>query len=364
MLRGLWLRLAAAGVGLLVALLLAEVGLRLFAGGGEPRRSKLLSPSSNPELGYVLVPGATNQRVSINALGFRGREVDLEKPAGSRRIVVLGDSLAFGLGVEQDEPFPAQLGALFARAGSAVEVLNLGVPGYDVLNEVGLLAEQGRRLEPDIVVVGFCINDVGVHSANVGMMELSREHGWLIRRSELARTILSRVDRSALERDFHALNEDAAFRERYRERIAPLDDDPPQRRRISELHARLGGLPGQVFPFTEWYASPDKIGRLRYAFERLASLAREHRFEVWVAIIPYLDERGHPELYRSVYDIVDHEAARAGFRVVRLRDTLAERGLTELRQRQPGFEDPIHPTAEGHGLIARELFEALRPYAS
>ena len=115
-----------------------------------------------------------------------------------------------------------------------------------------------------------------------------------------------------------------------------------------------GGVPGIHAP---WYTSEPKIGRLRHAFSRLAAIARAQRFEVVVAIIPYLDEGGRPGVFRQIYEISAHEARRAGFRVVRLRNAFAERGMAALRG---GSTDPLHPNAEGHALIAKALFDELR----
>jgi hypothetical protein len=106
--------------------------------------------------GYAFVPGVG----SINSLGFRGPEVDLDKEAGVVRIVVLGDSFTYGHGVGWEEAFPARCEQiLHARGSSCVQVLNLGVPGYNTVMELAFLRELGLRLDADGIVVGFTLSD-------------------------------------------------------------------------------------------------------------------------------------------------------------------------------------------------------------
>jgi lysophospholipase L1-like esterase len=95
--------------------------------------------------------------VTHNSRGYRDGEHDFARPEGKRRILVLGDSYTWGWGV--DYPFPTLLQQKFDEAGSPVEVVNLGVIGYTTDQEMLLYAEEGVQYEPDLVIVGFCVND-------------------------------------------------------------------------------------------------------------------------------------------------------------------------------------------------------------
>jgi lysophospholipase L1-like esterase len=132
----------------------------------DPDREPQIVYRVDPQVRYVLMP---NQKgwiddgfVTTNSRGFRGREVDSPKPRGRMRIVVLGDSLAFGWGVNDAETFSSQLEQqLHARKpGLDLDVVNLGVPGYATRQEVALLKRNLAALEPDVVLVGFYTNDL------------------------------------------------------------------------------------------------------------------------------------------------------------------------------------------------------------
>ena len=102
--------------------------------------------------------------ISLNAEGFRDREFPGTKPEGAFRVVCLGDSWTFGANVGQEQTYPrqleARLRALFPER--RVEVLNLGVLGYTSFQGLQLLKQRALQLEPDLVVIGFGMNDSSV----------------------------------------------------------------------------------------------------------------------------------------------------------------------------------------------------------
>ncbi len=158
-------KIALSLIALLMAFAICEIGARLyFPRPPDDTRQPQIVYRSDPEVGYVISPsqqGWSNDGfMTVNALGFRGAEVALPKPAGRRRIVLLGDSVTVGLGVGDQDTFGAQLESELRRGGHDVDVVNLAVSGYNTRQEVGLLARHLARLEPDLVLLGFYINDV------------------------------------------------------------------------------------------------------------------------------------------------------------------------------------------------------------
>jgi hypothetical protein len=97
-----------------------------------------------------------------NAMGLRGPPIEPQKPPGTVRIVVLGDSVAFGWGVDDEVTFLRRWeAARNARAdGRRYQVINTGHPMYDTTQEAALLAEQGAALDPDLVLLVYVVNDV------------------------------------------------------------------------------------------------------------------------------------------------------------------------------------------------------------
>jgi hypothetical protein len=99
---------------------------------------------------------------TINALGLRDREVPLRKPAGTKRILMLGDSFTEGDGVEQEQTFSSRIQVLLDQdgLGGRWQVLNAGVGSYSPLLEYLYLKNGGLALQPDLVILNFDLSDV------------------------------------------------------------------------------------------------------------------------------------------------------------------------------------------------------------
>ena len=106
----------------LLGILVLEGVVRLI----EPRevlRAFFMTP--DPVLHHKFIPNGTGRhktlefdvRYAINSLGMREREVPRDKPAGTHRILMLGDSFTEGNGVEVGDAFPAQIQAMIDADG-------------------------------------------------------------------------------------------------------------------------------------------------------------------------------------------------------------------------------------------------------
>jgi lysophospholipase L1-like esterase len=98
--------------------------------------------------------------IALNGEGFRSDAFGAATP-GTLRIACLGDSWTFGMNVNQDRTYPARVAALLRERPSAggVEVMNFGVLGYSSFQGRALLEHRVLDLHPDIVAIGFGMND-------------------------------------------------------------------------------------------------------------------------------------------------------------------------------------------------------------
>ena len=94
--------------------------------------------------------------VRINENGLRDREHSYERQNDIKRILVLGDSFAWGYGVEESERFSQLL-----EKSLGVEVINAGVSGYSTDQELLWYRNEGIKYETDLVILVFAGNDVG-----------------------------------------------------------------------------------------------------------------------------------------------------------------------------------------------------------
>jgi hypothetical protein len=100
-------------------------------------------------------------RVRFNQLGLRDPRDSYEKPPGTFRILLLGDSFMEAIQVEQHETTAARLEQRLraSRPGQHIEVINAGVAGWSTGIEGLYLEHEGYRFQPDLVLVSFFVGN-------------------------------------------------------------------------------------------------------------------------------------------------------------------------------------------------------------
>lgn len=132
----------------------------------------------HPLYGWRHIPGATSLRkaggrkipVQMNSKGLRDREIPYEKQTDTYRILVLGDSMVEGIQVLSEETFPKRLESLLNehKGDRTFEVVNAGGRGYGTDNELLFFRHEGRKYQPDLVLLAFFMgNDAYDNSAEL-----------------------------------------------------------------------------------------------------------------------------------------------------------------------------------------------------
>lgn len=318
---------AAVLLGVLGALAAGEVLLRIV-GAPEvaPIRRGRFQLSADPRLVFEPVPNVRVEKFAdnfydypgaSNSLGYRDREHSRKKAPGTYRIVVLGDSIAAGYGVQRTEDvFPARVETDLRRAGLPVEVLSFAVSGYNTEQEVETLRTRALAFSPDLVLVAYCHNDRRPPDPRIiaGLREL-RGNRHVPRRSVVDRAFLW----SALYRFI---------------RYSVLDSGP--RDGAAEAVTREG----------------DTVAR---SLHELGELSRAGGFKVLLVVFPFLPqpyEREHGRQHERLAEIARQE----GFHALDLRPAFRDCGppLKDLRF------DRYHPTAAGHACAAAAITAALQ----
>lgn len=159
--------LLVLGVGFVLALGAAEVALRLLD-LAPTRGLTTVTAAQFERLPGLFSPGAAftdlrnanlPHRVRIDSLGLRGPDIARTPPAGTLRLAMLGDSFVYGDFVHDEETLPAQLQARLSRSCGPTEVINAGLPGSTITEQVEI-ARRILPLRPALVVITFTENDV------------------------------------------------------------------------------------------------------------------------------------------------------------------------------------------------------------
>jgi len=159
-------------VTVLIIFILIEIGLRfVLVPASWPREQA--QASDNPIILYELKPDLDliergpivklkPVRVKTNSNGLReDEEHEFEKDRGTYRIAVVGDSLTFGMFIEQNETFGHRLELLLNEnvRNRKFETLNFGVPGYNTNQELEVIQNKALAYDPDMILLLFSPND-------------------------------------------------------------------------------------------------------------------------------------------------------------------------------------------------------------
>ena len=275
-------------------------------------------PSTVEGLAYEIAPNpagsAVRDREGINRLGFRGPAPQTTRPAGARRMAILGDSFTYGLGVSASETYPALLERLLDEMPRSPgwEVLNLGVTAYSAREEAIALEAKAMPLEPDLIVVGYVLNDPEMRGGSPLRHFYDEPRWW--QRSHLCR-LAAKAERAWDVR-------------------------------------RLGG--GDYIRFL--HAHPASWRGVEHAFERMARAGRDAGVPVVIVLLPLIPEESWGDYaYLDIHRQVAAAATERGLPVLDLRAALATHSPAELRLSTEDW----HPTPFGYRVVARALLEAL-----
>lgn len=123
-----------------------------------------LQPNQPEEMGYLPPWAPYTPNITINSDTLNERfYYSLEKPDGVYRIITLGDSWTYGRFVHTANNYPERLEDLLNQTTcenvKKFEVINLGVPGYDLQYAVERYRVRGKKYDPDLVLWLVINND-------------------------------------------------------------------------------------------------------------------------------------------------------------------------------------------------------------
>lgn len=108
---------------------------------------------TDPYYREVFLTTAPKYRINNDTLNERFN-YSIEKPKKTYRIITLGDSFTFGKYVNTSDNWPEQLEKKLksCKKGSGFEVINLGIPGYDIQYSLERFKKRGIKYHPDLII--------------------------------------------------------------------------------------------------------------------------------------------------------------------------------------------------------------------
>ncbi|MFB3788894.1 MAG: SGNH/GDSL hydrolase family protein [bacterium] len=328
-----------------VALLFGEAVCRV-AGLGHPNLTqtgpkRLYVPDPDPQIAFRLRPGYQDfvygAPVAINAQGLRDQEYPFEKSSNQKRILVLGDSVAFGYGVSAQDTFAKQWEIILrSDSGASWQIINAGVPGYTTVQEVRWFEVEGLRYHPDAVILTYVMNDpeeVHFLDANGQIAPLPADEFYRAISDLLPQPVLPLTHYSYLLK----------FLDRWFQYAHP---------RWHDIHDRLTRYFAQdIFNQPGW-------PRCQEAMLRLQKVSREQGIVLLVAIYPTMyrlhsvEEHPFTPHYQKILTFLDENGIPA---LLPLPDFIGQ-SVDAMR----AYVDDPHPSRKSHKIFTQSLHREMR----
>jgi lysophospholipase L1-like esterase len=278
----------------------------------------------------------------INARGYRGEELALERTPGVARIATLGDSSTFGMGIEAQSHWTPKLARAIAANGTRCEALCAGVIGFTIEQGLQRYRALVRSHRPDVVVAAF--GAVNEHFAALG--EPDREK--IARSSSVGPLqrfgLWSRNEIRVLH--FFGWIVDTA---RGEDRVAMRKALNQKKKEQAELAEKMGPIGALDYPGQRRVS----LERFREDLRELARLVREDGGRLVLISMPRFPELEAAEPILEKYnEAVLTEAAALGVPCYDAR-TAVKSELAKGTKWEELFIDSYHPSIEGHELIAQ-----------
>ena len=286
----------------------------------------------DPLLFWSLTPGGVGSSglLKLNSHGLRGPEISKNK-GNEYRILSLGESSTFAGRAPYKDCYSARLEKLLGRInGRKVRVINAGVPGYTLFQGYQYLIDRGLQFNPDAVLLYFGYNDflpvsyLANRTTQMGHGLNDREL-FELRKLSGRRTHDVLMEKSHLYRGLRELLLDPE----------PRPESPDVELEVDDEQARV----------------PEEDRR--WLLEQTLKACNERGIQLIVCVPWYVKFEDHAPLLTEF-------ATEHNLPFVDLPNLLRK---TPFKPREDYFLDRVHPTAEGHGLIAEAIRNELIEYS-
>lgn len=260
-----------------------------------------------------------------NHWNLRDREYPAEKPAGRKRVLMLGDSFTFGSGVKDDAKiFPELLerqldASSIPSAPDGVDVLNGGLPGSLTEDWLRLWDAIAEEFDPDLLVIIFFLRD-GTQTASVP-------------------EFFDRIREDIAENNRRSIRYRLSF-------LYRMVRDARDRETVGSLYTNRfrAGYFGAEHQTSEWRRAQSNLLKLR-------DLALARKTAMGMVVFPVLVDFDEPYPFQAISDLVVAFARKNDLPVYDLLPDFMGRYAPDY------WVSPLdqHPNERAHALVAQRL---------
>lgn len=272
--------------------------------------------------------------IRVNSMGFRGGEMPARHPPNQFRVLALGDSITLAPYLPEEETYVSSLQERLRELLPGREVLafNAGVVDIGLKEEMDILEETGLSSEPDVVVVGFFLNDL---RPPYGFPGEKQTPGWLRRHSVLVQYLFQRFELKKFLKDRGIRRETMSHYLAKDKWITDHDE-------FLRLAGRARMDWGSAWKDEPWTAADREL-------DRLARHRDQRGFKVVIAAFPVYFQVYSQFLDDQPQQILARKAAQRGFAFLDLLPAFRQNRGEKL------FYDHCHLQPPGNRLAGRRI---------
>lgn len=311
---------------LLFCFLVGEIYLRILYAKEHNRliskykgRELYATHSKIPDLIYTYIPN----KYGRNSHGYRDYEYNYSKDDRVYRIVIIGDSVAYGLKVKLEESFgkvlETKLNHLLESEKCEIEVIILALGGYSTSQELIILENEGLDYSPDLIIWSYVLNDPAhpvYHNAN------------------------GEMGRYFFKPKVHIIN---FVKKKWFDIAEKIKGKNCEKEYHKFLHC------------VYWDQVESHINKI-------GQISKKHNIPIIFLIHPVFQKNKSLDTYTltSLHRRLDEVASETGLLVLDLLDAYKSGNPDFIEQYSKTWFDSWHPNAEGHRLIADYIYKNIR----
>lgn len=295
----------------------------------------IVERSDNKKLVYTFKP---NFKGETNSYGFReNKEYPINKSSNKKRILALGDSVAFGVSVNLDKIFLSQLEDKYNKANkNQIEIINLAVSGYNTMQEVELFKMKGLQFKPDEVWIFYVLNDSvydGAEFAAIGKSHL---------------LFIDQVNDNAL---FGRLRKNSNLWKIIEDYL--LSKEIKNKIEIEMLKKKIKfGMENAPIMYDLMHLD-EYFVHTKESFKEIKDLSRTHNFKLKIFICPAL-QQANINRYKHIHTKVENALTELNIPVV---DLLKYLESVDMESIKLSPRDELHLNEKGHTLFSDILLQ-------
>ncbi|MBU1604030.1 MAG: hypothetical protein KJ583_01820 [Nanoarchaeota archaeon] len=271
-------------------------------------------------------------------------------------IVIVGDSVAFGLGVDKSERFSNVLERMIRENHTDFDflIINIATTSHSTIQELEYFKEYFSNKKVDLVIlviIGYVFNDPGEATSSSGIERLEALHSVKeLRKREKA--ILDKINASNF----------CKLRNIFRRSV--LLEKTGLMNLLFFKGAPIFGSFYDYMDSKKHFIVKQEDGcfwqEITYSFSEFERLSKRNDFDVLVVIFPILfnDYSWNDYPLIEIYEKVNGEALKNNFFTIDMLDTFNNYPVSKIKRKD--LMDTIHPNAFGHELVAKEILKFLK----